>query len=186
MSILDKRIDAKSEKYLQNKVINDKTIQRYIIDNLGLTYDEEIKFLKGKPYLNRIYPDIKIIRKDEILSLVECKGSNINVTDYVRGIGQLFQYEYFSEENITEKHTKDFYSKDFKTLYLYPSEVTKNNDFNISNFKYPLSTKILQINLENFVIREFSNQLKNQFSDLNVDENLTAISEFYFRDNRIF
>lgn len=186
MSILDQRLDPNSEKFLQNKVINDKTIQRYIIDNLGLKYDEKISFIKGKSYLNRIYPDVKIIKNNEILSLVEIKGSNINVTDYVRGIGQLFQYEYFSEKNITEKNTNDYYSENFKTLYLYPSEVTKNNDFNISNFKYPLSTKILQINLENQVIREFSDQQKIKFSDLNVNENLVAISEYYFRDNRIF
>ena len=186
MSILDQRSNPNSEKYLQNKVINDKKVQRYIIDNLGLKYDKDINFVKGKPYLNRIYPDIKIVKNNKILSLVECKGSNINVTDYVRGIGQLFQYEYFSEKNITEKNSNDYYSDNFKTLYLYPSVVTKNNDFNISNFKYPQSTKILQINLENLVIREFSDQQKKKFSELNVNENLIAISEYYFRDSRIF
>jgi len=186
MSILDERSNPNSEKYLQNKVINDKKVQRYIIDNLGLKYDKDIRFVKGKPYLNRMLPDIKIVKNNKILSLVECKGSNINVTDYVRGIGQLFQYEYFSEKKITEKNSKDFYSDNFKTLYLYPSVVTKNNDFNISNFKYPQSTKILQINLENLVIREFSDQQKKKFSELNVNENLIAISEYYFRDSRIF
>ncbi len=186
MSILENRTAPESEKFLQNKVINDGNVQRYIIDNLGLEYHSDIRFIKGKPYLNRIYPDIKIIKNNEILSLVECKGANINVTDYVRGIGQLFQYEYFYEKNIVEANSSDFYSKNFKTLYLYPSEVTKNNDFNISNFKYPLSTKILQINLKNFVIREFSDQQKEKFSKLNIDENLIAISEYYFRDNRLF
>lgn len=186
MSILDSRLDPKGEKFLQNKVINDKTLQRYIIDNLGIKDDGKISFVRGKSYLNRIYPDIKITKNNEILSLVEIKGANINVTDYVRGIGQLFQYEYFSEKNITEKNTNEYYSNNFKTLYLYPSEVTKNNDFNISNFKYPLSTKILQVNLNNYVIREFSDQQKLKFSDLNINENLVAISEYYFRDNRVF
>ena len=147
MSILEDRVDPKSEKFLQNKVLNDRNIQRYIIDSLDFEFDENIKFSKGKPYLNRILPDVKIGLKNEILSLVEIKGSNINVTDYVRGIGQLFQYEYFCEEGITETGTKDFYSRNFKTLYLYPSEVTINNDFNITKFKYPDSTKILQITL---------------------------------------
>ena len=53
------------------------------------------------------------------------------MTDYVRGIGQLLQYEFFYEKNITENKS-DIYSENFKTLYLYPDDVIKNNDFNIS------------------------------------------------------
>jgi len=184
MNILEERVDKKSEKYLQNKVINDKKLQRYIVDNIGLSYDEKIEFSKCKPYINRIIPDVKIVKQKEILALVECKGAKINVTDYVRGIGQLYQYEKFAKENILEKNSKEHYSKNFYTLYIYPSEVTKNNDFNIANFKYPDSTKILQVNLENFITREFNETQKDKFS--NTGENLIAISEYYFRDNRIF
>ena len=99
MSILDERTNKHSEKHVQNLVINNKNVQKYIIDNLGLKYDGSEKFTKGKTYLNRILPDVKITKNGEIISLVECKGPNINVTDYVRGIGQLFQYEYFNEQN---------------------------------------------------------------------------------------
>ena len=90
MSILENRATPESEKFLQNKVINDSNVQRYIIDNLGLEYHSDIRFIKGKPHLNRIYPEIfnslclfsSTRKNNEILSLVECKGANINVTDY--------------------------------------------------------------------------------------------------------
>jgi hypothetical protein len=183
MSILDERTNKNSEKYVQNLVINNKNVQKYIIDNLGLKYDGSEKFTKGKTYLNRILPDVKITKNGEIVSLVECKGPNINVTDYVRGIGQLFQYEYFNEQNIVE-NKKDTYSKNFQTLFFYPSDVLKNNDFNVANFKYPKSTKILQLNLNNLTLREFSKEQSEKFS--NVGENLMAISPYYFRDNRLF
>tara|TARA_X000000950_G_C13840124_1_gene629840 strand:+ start:361 stop:1476 length:1116 start_codon:yes stop_codon:yes gene_type:complete len=183
MGILDKRINPKSEKYIQNQVINNKSLQKYIIDSLNIKYEDSIKFSKGLTYDNRILPDIKISKGDEVLALMECKGANINVTDYVRGIGQLFQYEDFFERNITENKT-DTYSKNFKTVYLYPVDVIKNNDFNIANFKYPKTTKILQINLNNFALREFSEEQRKKFSSLG--QSLIAISEYYFRDNRLF
>ena len=41
MSILENRTAPKSEKFLQNKVINDSNVQRYIIDNLGLKYEKK-------------------------------------------------------------------------------------------------------------------------------------------------
>ena len=183
MDILDKRTNPNSERYVQNLVIRNTKVQKYIIDNIGLSYTGREKFTKGKSYINRILPDIKIMKDGKIISLVECKGPNINVTDYVRGIGQLYQYEYFYENNIVENKT-DVYSEDFKTLYLYPSVVLKNNDFNITRFKYPKSTVQLQINLDNFSIREFSSEQSKKFTSLG--DGLTAISEFYFRDNRIF
>jgi len=183
MNILDKRSDKNSEKYVQNQVINNSNLQKYILDNLGIEQSNSIKFTKGLSYANRILPDIKISKANEVLALIECKGAKINVTDYVRGIGQLLQYEYFYENNITENDI-DKYSENFKTLYLYPDDVIKNNDFNISNFKYPKSTKVLHVNLKNFAIAEFSEEQRKRYSGLG--KNLIAISKYYFRDNRIF
>ena len=59
MNILNKRINKNSEKYVQNLVINNKKVQKYIIDNLGLQFTGREKFTKGKTYINRILPDIK-------------------------------------------------------------------------------------------------------------------------------
>ena len=183
MNILNERVKKDSEEYVQIQVLNNKSLQKHMIDNLGIKYNSSIKFTKGLSYANRILPDVKISKGNEILALVECKGEKINVTDYVRGIGQLLQYEYFFENNITENLT-DKYSKNFQTLYLYPDEVIKNNDFNITNFKYPKSTRVLHVNLKNFAVAEFSEDQRNRYAGLG--ENLIAISKYYFRDNRIF
>ncbi len=181
MNILDERIKPDSEKYIQNLIINRRDVQEHIIERLDLEYDKSIKFTKGLSYDNKMLPDIKILRKNEILALIECKGPKINVTDYVRGIGQLFQYEHFFENNITENKT-DKYSPDFKTIYLYPDEVTYK--INIKNFKYPKTTILLPINLQNFSLSEFSVEQRKKFST--VGEGLIGISKYYFRDNRMF
>jgi hypothetical protein len=181
VNILDERIDSNSEKYVQNLIINRRDVQEHIIERLNLEYDSSIKFTKGLSYDNKMLPDIKILRKNEILALIECKGPKINVTDYVRGIGQLFQYEHFFENNITENKT-DKYSPNFKTIYLYPDEVTYK--INIKNFKYPKTTILLPINLQNFSLSEFSAEQRKKFST--VGEGLIGISKYYFRDNRMF
>ena len=98
MNILDKRFDKSSEKYIQNQIIKNLNLQKYVLDNLGIEQTNSVKFTKGLTYANRILPDIKISKGKEILALVECKGAKINVTDYVRGIGQLLQYEFFMKK----------------------------------------------------------------------------------------
>ena len=183
MNLLYERNNEHSEKYLQQKVINNLDLQKIILEKLEIDFNTAIKFTKGKTYANRILPDVKVARGNEILALIECKGAKIKVTDYVRGIGQLLQYEYFYEKGITENQS-DKYSKNFKTLYLYPDDVIKNNDFNISNFKYPRTTTVLHINLKNFAVAEFTEKDKIRYSSLG--ESLIAISKYYFRDNRIF
>lgn len=183
--ILNNRFSDQSEKAFTIKLINNKNIQRYVLNNLEIDYSEDIKFSKCGPYINRIYPDVKITRKNKILALIECKRGDINVTDYVRGIGQLFQYEYFFENNFIEQNNQNLaYDENFKTVYFFPSDVLLNNDFNITKFKYPKSTQILQINPKNYIVRDFTEEQKRKFAG--VSENLIAISEYYFRDNRIF
>tara|TARA_B100000674_G_C37823350_1_gene906924 strand:+ start:111 stop:1214 length:1104 start_codon:yes stop_codon:yes gene_type:complete len=181
---IEERYDKKSEKYLQSLVLNDKNIHKYIIDNLGLKYDGSEKFEKGKKYLNNLIPDFKITKNNEIIALVECKGANINVTDYVRGLGQLAQYESFWKKNIKEKETET-YSQNFKTIYLYPSEVIKNNDFKKEDFIFPETTICLEINLNNNFIRELSNEQISKFTNIR-DKNKIKICEYYYRDNRLY
>ena len=109
--------------------------------------------------------------------MVECKGANINVTDYVRGLGQLAQYESFWKKNIKEKETET-YSQNFKTIYLYPSEVIKNNDFKKEDFIFPDSTICLEINLNNNFIRELSNEQISKFTNTR-DKNKIKISDIF-------
>lgn len=78
-------------------------VQKYIIDSLGFEYDSTEIFEKGLRHYNNIIPDFRITKGEQILAIVECKGPGINVTDYVRGIGQLLQYEYFYDKKYSPK-----------------------------------------------------------------------------------
>ena len=157
-------------------------MQKYIIDSLGHTYHGYERFVPEVKYINGITVDFKIVRDNEVLALVECKSGAINVTDFVRGIGQLLQYEYFSEENITTH--EETYSQNFKTVYFYPSDVIKNNSFNVARFKYPVSTQLLEVNIDNYIVRSIDESELVKIEDVWV--NKSAVSQYYFRDNRIF
>jgi hypothetical protein len=181
--ILNERYGEKTEKFVQNLVSGNANVQKYIIDSLGYEYDGSEKFEKGERYLNNITPDFKISKGNKVLAIVECKGADINVTDYVRGIGQLLQYEHFFEVNYSP-NKNDKYVEDFKTVYLYPSDVIKNNTFNVATFKYPKTTQLLEVNVSNYIVRSISEEEKRKVKDLWVGTE--AVSQYYFRDTRLF
>ena len=185
MNNLINRAEVDSEKFLHNLALTNRDVQKQIISSMDVDYSDKIKFSNCSAYLNRMIPDLKITIGNEILALIEVKGPKINVTDFVRGIGQLFQYEYFSEVGSIEKNNQELkYSDNFETIYLYPSQVLINNDFDITKFKYPETTRQLQINHKNYIVRNFSSEQQKKFS--HISENLIAISEYYFRDNRLY
>ncbi|MEI6850983.1 MAG: hypothetical protein WCK26_03385 [Candidatus Saccharibacteria bacterium] len=174
--------DYVSEAFVQELIRDEPNVKKYIIDNLGYNYDGTERFVREVKYINGITVDYKIVKDNEVIALLECKSGGINVTDYVRGIGQLLQYEYFREENITQND--EIYSDDFKTVYFYPSDVIKNNSFNISTFKYPETTQLLEVNIENFVVRSVDDKELERIHEVWIDK--SAVSQYYFRDNRLF
>lgn len=173
-----------SEAEVQNRiktdnVVKDGILNALLIDNCNLS---DIKFLDEDEYINRITADFSLVIDNKIKAIIECKSGNINVTEYVRGIGQLYQYEYFCENKIP--HRSFEYDPNFITVYFYPSSVLKINDFNIGRFKYPDSMKILELNEYNNAVRLIS---RDELSKINSeDDNLITISQYYFRDNRLF
>lgn len=84
------------EAEVQNRVATENTVQNGILTALNIS--APVDFIKEDTYINGITADFTIADKESINAIVECKAGNINVTDYVRGIGQLFQYEYFMEK----------------------------------------------------------------------------------------
>ncbi|GHP70140.1 hypothetical protein JP0048_01200 [Helicobacter pylori] len=42
-----------------------------------------------------LQPDFTLFERNKVRAIIECKGGAIGVSDHVRGIGQIFQYEYF-------------------------------------------------------------------------------------------
>lgn len=165
-------------------LVNGNSIVQDGIKNI-LNIEEDVQFIPEDPYINGITPDFTLVQDNTIKAIIECKSGNIGVGEYVRGIGQLLQYEYFGEEKISHKSYEYEEYSDFKTIYLFPSSVIKNNQFNIARFKYPETTIILELNEYNHAIRHID---KDELEKLKIDDedNLVSISPYYFRDNRIF
>lgn len=170
-----------SEAEVQERIVSNTVVRDGIINSLSLGNNSQ--FIREDAYINGITADFSVIEDGRITAIIECKSGNINVTDYVRGIGQLYQYEYFYEKNISHKSYE--YAQDFKTVYFFPSSVLRNNVFNVAKFKYPESTVILELNEINNAIRRISKDELDKLEDAE-DDNLVTISQYYFRDNRIF
>ncbi len=171
------------EAAVQNAIKTDINIQNDICSALG--YSQKLVFIAEDTYINGIKADFTVAdpKLNTIKAIIECKGPSIGVTDYVRGIGQLLQYEYFCENKVI--HSSFQYDSDFDTVYLFPSEVILNNAFNIGNFKYPNSTKILEINSSNKAVRHIGQEELEKLAKAQT-QNLVSISQYYLRDNRVY
>lgn len=172
-------LDQESE--VHTRVINNNTVRDGIMNALGIIGD--VKFIHEDEYINGIVADFSIIANNKIRAIMECKGGHIGITDYVRGIGQVFQYEYFAEKNIMHKSIP--YDESFNSIYFFPDSVIRNNTFNIAKFKYPQSLILLEINSTNNAVRLISKKELEELENA-YESNLVTISQYYFRDNRIF
>lgn len=45
----------------------------------------------------------RFLKENKVRAIIECKSGAIGVSEYVRGIGQIFQYEYFFENHLSLK-----------------------------------------------------------------------------------
>lgn len=174
------------EKLFQELIKNNNSIQSYILDALDLD-SVNADFDKETKYINGITSDFTIISNSEITAIIECKRADINVTEYVRGIGQLFQYDYFYRKNITPKNlsTLTYNSNRFVSVLIIPSTFIKNTQLNIGRFAYPKTFKLLEINLNNNYVRQITEDELNTLANA-ANENLVTISQYYIRDNRLF
>ena len=169
------------ESVVHERVMNNSIVRDGIKNVLQL--DDNYEFVHEDEYINGIWADFTIINNNKIRAIMECKGGNIGVTDYVRGIGQVFQYEYFAEENIFHKSLE--YNQTFNTVYLFPDSVIRNNMFNVARFKYPQTVILLEINENNNAVRLISQKELEELKEA-YDNDLVTISQYYFRDTRIF
>lgn len=187
MNHIDNQIfeqDNIREKYFHDLIIKNDNIKSDLLSILNLPDDlSNLKLIHEDKYLNGITADFTFVYKNEIRAIIECKAGDIGVTDYVRGIGQVLQYEYFNDQNISSKGIS--YNNIFNSILLIPSSAFNNNNFNIGKFKYPKSTYIVEINDINKVVRRVS---EKELKTLSTVENnsLTSISQYYIRDIRLF
>jgi hypothetical protein len=183
---LDKIIyekDKLRESYVHDLIINEETIQEDIMNILGLKDKTLLELIHEDKYINGITADFTLKHNNKIRAIIECKAGDIGVTDFVRGIGQVLQYEYFFDEKISLKGYS--YDDTFNTILLFPSSVVKNNLLNIGRFKYPETTILIEINDSNKVTRLISKGELESIGEA-LDEGLLTVSQYYIRDNRLF
>lgn len=130
-------------------------------------------------FINGITADFAMYNNEgQIISIIECKGDDIGVTEYVRGIGQITQYEYFKRNNITGN-----INKDCRVFLSFPSSLMQDCSFDVSKFAYPQNTELLIVNTENkspIVINP-----SKDYDKIQRELNTIQLSPYYFRDTRI-
>lgn len=170
------------EKEVHQILIDDVNMQRDLANILNIDFDT-MKLVHEDQYINLMYADFTVYSNNKIRAIVEVKGGNINVTDYVRGIGQLYEYEYYKENNVF--HLGHEYCDEFNVIYLFPESVLQNNQFNIGTFKYPDSSILIEMNTYDKIIRKITKKELKHFAAAQ-RTNLVSISQYYVRDNRLF
>ncbi|GAA7938950.1 hypothetical protein TH0006_01150 [Helicobacter pylori] len=65
--------------------------------------------------------DFTLFEKNKVRAIIECKGGAIWVSEYVRGIGQIFQYEYFFENHLSLKNYG--FCQNFNSVLIFPESV---------------------------------------------------------------
>ena len=81
-----------SENAVQELLKNDSVVRNGFFSCIGIdSANEKDNYLIAEDeYINGICADFTLVINNTIRAIIECKAGKINVTDYVRGIGQLF------------------------------------------------------------------------------------------------
>lgn len=177
-------MDFSLEKNLQDEIYLNQNIQKDICSCLNIDFDK-FEPKKEDTYINGIRADFTFFENKKVKAIVECKGGKIGVNDYVRGIGQIFQYEFFAEFKISGKNYNFVDFDEFSSVYIFPDSVLRSNDFNIGLFKYPKTKKIIEINSNNLAVRLIEQNELDRLKE-SKQANLKVISQYYIRDNRLF
>lgn len=110
------------------------------------------------------------------IALIESKGGDIGITEFLRGIGQVTQYQQHIQQNKVLS-----YDDKCLTYLAFPDELF--NSFDITKLAFPQSIKLLVLNSKNdscMVLDPRANVRSEA-----VSPNLVRISPYYIRDNRL-
>jgi len=114
------------ESEVHDLIQSDKSTKNEILNILKKPLDTE--FIHEDRYdINGIIADFTLLHQTKIVGTMECKGSDINTTDYVRGIGQVFQYEHFFEQKYLPKKGYQFDDNFNSALLITSSFVIRSN-----------------------------------------------------------
>ena len=130
-----------------------------------LVLESEITIANGQQVDKVVYGTGK-----KILALIEAKGT-VNLTDFIRGMGQAFQGMHQIKMNYDEN-----FSENAESFLLVPYDMKQGNidftKFNLDGFR------LVFVDIENNTIEEFD---KTRFGVINTDQ-WTNISPKWFRD----
>ncbi|MCD7839223.1 MAG: hypothetical protein LUG46_01200, partial [Erysipelotrichaceae bacterium] len=90
------------EAELHQLIIENEDIQNSILSLLSIE-DKDMEFCHEDKYPNGLYADFTIKKDVCVKAIMECKGSEIGANDFVRGIGQVMQYQHFADEGLSLK-----------------------------------------------------------------------------------
>ena len=167
---------------LHDIIIKNTDVQKDICTLIDANFDKS-KFIHEDTYINEITADFTIKEENCVKAIIECKGSNISVTDYVRGIGQVMQYENFISKKLSTKGYE--FDVNAKAVLCFPSSLIKKCKFNIGLLKYPDNSMIIEVNDITHAVREITKEELFKLEQAQY-RNLVTISQYYIRDNRIY
>ncbi|UOS14412.1 hypothetical protein [Helicobacter pylori] len=108
------------EKDFQDLIASNNNVQKDICSVLEMDY-KDFKLLREDTYINGIIADFTLFERNKVRAIIECKGGAIGVSEYVRGIGQIFQYEYFFENHLSLKNYG--FCQNFNSVLVFPESV---------------------------------------------------------------
>ncbi|GAA6808003.1 hypothetical protein HpBTM53_04840 [Helicobacter pylori] len=82
------------KKDFQDLIASNSNIQKNICSVLEMDY-KDFKLLREDTYINGITADFTLFERNKVRAIIECKGGAIGVSEYVRGIGQIFNTNIF-------------------------------------------------------------------------------------------
>ena len=170
-----------TEQELHKLIKENKKIQKQLISTLNIK-GENIIFNSEDQYPNGLLADFSVLDGNEVKAIIELKGSEIGANEYVRGTGQLFQYQHFIDMKLS---LKNYLFNNSLSVLCFPSSLLLNKPYNIGLFAYPSNSVILEYNEETMSFRIITKKDLEKFAGKKGKE-LITISSYYIRDNRIF
>lgn len=170
------------ESVFHDIVQKDVMVQDSILSALNIS-GKSYSFIHEDQYPNGLIADFTIKKDNVVKAILELKASDIEVNDYVRGIGQVMQYQHFADSNLT---TKGYIYDNTVAVYLLPSTITTHKRFNIGLFKYPDKSVLMELNEVNHNIRLISDTELSKLAKESEASNLMSVSQYYLRDIRLF
>ena len=169
------------EKDLHRMIQTDKNLQEKLIRCLQLNPKSNFQFISEDQFPNGMMVDFTLTIDDEVKALIELKGDDIGINDFVRGTGQVFQYQNFID---LQYSIKQYVFNDAFTVYLFPSSVITSGKYNIGLLCYPEKCKLVEFVESSQTFREITKKDLMTFAGKKKAKAVT-VSHFYVRDNRL-